>query len=109
MLARTAVARLSSSNESGSRSALAIASACSVVESTNRRRLTTHQIRVGAVRVSGGRSACDASHHTAISRQAVFPRPVGMLISAGHCLSGVATRSARRFCQGKGSRPVTAR
>ena len=68
----------------GSLSALLIDSACSVVESTSRRRLTSHQIRVGAVRAAGVRSACDASHQIAISRQAVLPSPVGTPTSTGH-------------------------
>ena len=68
----------------GSVSALPIASAWSVAASTRSRRLTSHQIRVGAVRRVGARSACDASHQTAISRQAVLPRPVGTPTSKGH-------------------------
>ena len=75
--ATTSADRPTSPCVEGSRSALPIASACALVESTSRRRLTTHQIRVGAVRRAGARSACDASHQTAISRQAVLPRPVG--------------------------------
>ena len=51
--------------------------ACSAVESTNSRRFTTHHIRVGAVRSCGLRSAWEASHQIAISRQAVLPIPVG--------------------------------
>ena len=92
----------------GSRSAFLIASACSLVESTSRRRLTTHQIRVGAVRRAGARSACDASHQTAMSRQAVLPSPVGTPISTGHS-SVSAICAARRACQGNGSRSLIAR
>ena len=66
--------------------------------------MTTHQMRVGAVRSLGARSAWEESHHTAISRQAVFPSPVGTPISAGH-RSSFATWSARRACHGNGSRP----
>ena len=83
-------------------------SACSVAASTRSRRLTSHQIRIGAVRQQGRRSACDASHQTAISRHAVLPRPVGTPISLGHC-SHRATCAARRACQGNGSRPWIAR
>ena len=70
--------------DSGSRSACAIDLACSAVESTRIRRWTTHQMRVGAVRRLGVRSAWDASHQMAMSRQAVLPTPVGTPISAGH-------------------------
>ena len=85
-----------------------IVSACLAVESTSRRRLTSHQIRVGAVRSAGWRSACDASHQMAISRQAVFPRPVGIPTSCGHS-SVLATCLASRDCHGNGSRPLIAR
>ena len=82
-------------------------SACSAVESTSRRRFTTHQMRVGAVRSAGRRSACEANHHTAMSRQAVLPRPV-CTPTDGH-VSVRAISSAKRACHGNGSRPFIAR
>ena len=82
--------------------------ACSVAASTSSRRLTSHQIRIGAVRQQGRRSACDASHQTAMSRHAVFPRPVGTPISSGQ-VPNRTTWAARRACQGNGSRPLIAR
>ena len=86
----------------GSRRAQAILLAWSVVESTSSRRFTTHQIRVGAVRSAGSRSACEASHQMAMSRHAVFPRPVGM--PTGRQSRPEARSAASSACQGNGSR-----
>ena len=83
-------------------------SACVAVASTSRRLLTTHQMRVGARRIAGLRSASDANHHSAISRQAVLPSPVGTPTSSGHRPSAL-TRLASRACQGKGSLSLIAR
>ena len=69
----------------GLRRALPMASACSVAASTSSRRLTSHQIRIGAVRQQGRRSACDASHQT------------GDIQTRGLCPG----RSARRFLQAR--------
>ena len=55
---------------------------------------STHQMRDGAVRRAGTRFAWEASHQMAMSRHAVFPRPVGTPTWAGHT-SLAATWSAR--------------
>ena len=84
--------------------ALAMRSALSQVESTSKRRLTTHHILVGAVRSLLGSPAWEANDHRAISKQAVFPIPVGTPISCGH-LPSFATCAASRDCQGNGGHP----